>query len=676
MTEPDASKTRTWTDRTGSFKVEAEFIGLKDGKIHLHKLNGVKIAVPVPKMSMEDLEYVERVTGVSLDDDKPLSEIKRKNTQRPKDRNEEPGTPTRSHPKADVATKQPQKPEYDWFEFFLQCGVSPQICERYAQAFKRDQMGEENMADINPQLLRTLGLKEGDILRVMRSLDSRFGRASTTERRNVSFGGVSVMENGDAEAVDGANGAAGGLFSGPGGTLRNNTRKGRPAPPVQTNDVVDPRAFEQRRDDTAKRPQDATATPLASAPAPQRTISGGFDDNAWEPRESRALQRPPLSSALSAPAPSVSTAADSLAGLDLLTPPLVPTPAPQRAPEHQAPPAPAPPQQAQPTGATPSLFDQLARQPPAQHLQPTGINQPQLVSQQFTAARQRPQPLQHMQTTGSLIAPPPSRVASAPVNPQQQSAFGVPPLQPQYTGTIHTQPAPPGHSLQELSQQRLQQNFAQPMQPQFTGFGQLNGGFNQFQNGIVPQATGFNPYLQQQQSQPTGFASFQQPQQTGFPPSVQQQFLNGQQTGSPFADPPRPPFQSVMSQPTGMQPGMPPGFAPNPSLQSQATGINAFLPPALVPQRTGATPQFGASAGPSGFGPAGFAAPPVPPIPQQQTIAPLVPQKTGPPPPVRFGVARTASRLTPQPTGRRANLSQASRCSVFAFCSGSEEGLV
>ena len=48
-TEPNMSRTRTWTDRSGSFKVEAEFIGLKDGKIHLHKLNGVKIAVPVSK---------------------------------------------------------------------------------------------------------------------------------------------------------------------------------------------------------------------------------------------------------------------------------------------------------------------------------------------------------------------------------------------------------------------------------------------------------------------------------------------------------------------------------------------------------------------------------------------------------------------------------------------------
>src|SRR5882757_9662561 len=70
--EPDPKKVRTWTDRSKTFKVEAQFLGLRDGKINLHKTNGIKIAVPVDKMSVEDLEYVERITGQSLDEDKPL----------------------------------------------------------------------------------------------------------------------------------------------------------------------------------------------------------------------------------------------------------------------------------------------------------------------------------------------------------------------------------------------------------------------------------------------------------------------------------------------------------------------------------------------------------------------------------------------------------------------------
>jgi hypothetical protein len=86
--------------------------------------------------------------------------------------------------------------------------------------------------------------------------------------------------------------------------------------------------------------------------------------------------------------------------------------------------------------------------------------------------------------------------------------------------------------------------------------------------------------------------------------------------------------------------------------------INSILPPALQPQRTGVNGLSGNSA----FG----HTPPVPPIPQQPTIAPLQPQKTGPAPPVRFGVHHETKKLTPQPTGLRANLAQASKSKPFS----------
>jgi hypothetical protein len=89
--------------------------------------------------------------------------------------------------------------------------------------------------------------------------------------------------------------------------------------------------------------------------------------------------------------------------------------------------------------------------------------------------------------------------------------------------------------------------------------------------------------------------------------------------------------------------------------QPMQTGINSMLPPALQPQPTGV----------NGFGNTSYNAspPPVPPIPQQPTATPLSPQKTGPPPSVRFGVKPDApKKLAPQPTGLRANLSQASKC--------------
>ena len=58
------------------------------------------------------------------------------------------------------------------------------------------------MEDIDPTLLRTLGLKEGDILRVMKLLDSKYGRVREQKSE--------IPPN----------------FTGEGGTLRNNTRKG------------------------------------------------------------------------------------------------------------------------------------------------------------------------------------------------------------------------------------------------------------------------------------------------------------------------------------------------------------------------------------------------------------------------------------------------------------------
>ena len=180
--EPDVSKIRTWTDRSGSFKVEAQFIGLKDGKIHLHKLNGVKIAVPIGKMAVEDIEFVESVTGKSLDDDKPLSEIKRRSTQSAKGQNRKKGSESEpSVSKTGVSIEQPKPPpkegpEYDWFDFFLKAGVSPYQCERYAYNFSKDSMDEGILSEISPSVLRTLGLKEGDVLRVMKYLDVKFGR--------------------------------------------------------------------------------------------------------------------------------------------------------------------------------------------------------------------------------------------------------------------------------------------------------------------------------------------------------------------------------------------------------------------------------------------------------------------------------------------------------------------
>ena len=642
--EPESSRMRTWTDRSNLFKVEAEYIGCTDGKIHLHKSNGVKIAVPVVKMSREDLEYVERISGMSLDEDKPLSDIRRRSQ-------------ITGGPRSPMKPEPPRKDDFDWFDFFLKCGVGVHQCERYASNFARDSMDETVLPDINPSVLRTLGLKEGDILRVMKYLDNRFGRSGDARgKRNVSFGGAEVI--GDMADLDGegANGSAGGLFSGPGGTLKNNTRKGRPAPAVQTNDTVDPKAFEVSGIENANRRARSEASTPTAAAAPSRKT--GFDDDAWDvkPSKTAAVSSPPPAAAQPAK-PQQPALTGAMQDLSLLTPALQPTIAHPTPPPQTSQPQPPPSsqqqqppqQQTQATGASPAFFQQLGQQQQPQNpgqAQPTGFNPQQTgfnQQQQVNGPpRQRPAaPPQQQQASGSLMLPPPSRPLSAPQNVSQQSMFGPPPpLQAQltgvqFTGGVQTRVAPPGQSLNEINQSRFQPQFGQPQgQPQFSSQQQFPGvapqptGMGQFANGMIPQPTGFQ---------------------------AQQQMLNGQQAGSPFANP-IPQQPTGFGQPVSMQPTGAGSFFPQPSFQQpQPTGVNASLPPALQPQPTGQQNQA-----PQGFG---QPPPPVPPIPQQPTVAPLQPQQTGPAPPVRFGVTGEAKKLTPQPTGRRANLSQASMCS-------------
>lgn len=572
---------------------------MKDGKLNLHKVNGVKIAVPIVKMSVEDLEYVERVTGISLDEDKPLSDIKRQKSR------------ASQGPSGASIQPQTKKSDYDWFQFFLSCDIQPGLCERYAQAFSRDNMDESVLPDVDASVLRTLGLREGDIIKVMRYLDNRYGR----------------KKKGDE--------GEGGLFSGPGGALKNNTGRARPEANRSASDVVDPKALGATKESDTSSP--AVLTPATTTSALSVGKHGGFDDDAWDvkpakspapaqtaPRAESAAPAP----ALAAPEPLKPALTPGMQELSLLSEPLQPTKtaAPVQPPIIQQPPA-APQQAPQITGASPGFFAGL---PPQQTGLPNGQSPTTPLSAQLSLARQRPAPPSNIQGQAGIL-PPPSRPLSAPLS-AQPSGFGPPPLMPHVTGQV----APPGQSLQEIAQQRMlqqqQQQYAMQMQPQMTGYPQ-----QQFpmQTGMQPQATGFN--------------------QNQF---MQQQMMPGQQMQqSPFADPRASHF---MPQPTGFQgQQQQPQFAQNQFGGNPPGGINSYLPPAMEPQRTGMPgsqmqPMQAQPTGMSftqGFGNHGMA-----------PAAPLVPQQTGPAPPVRFGVQGDAKKLAPQATGRRANLSAASKC--------------
>lgn len=593
---------RTWSDRSRSFSVEAQFLGLKDGKIHLHKMNGVKIAVPITKMSRADLEYVENLTGISLDDERPLADVKRaRNAEK---RAAEPSPPG-------VTIEKTPKSDHDWFQFFLNCDVAVGLCERYAQAFAKDSMDESVLPDVDASTLRALGLREGDIIKVMRTLDAKYNRGRGG-KRNVSF----------SEEADGD---GGGLFSGPGGALRNNTRKGRPAPAVQTSNVVDASAFStgesSKSGDAATAKSLPPASPVSKSPETQAP-TGGFDDDAWDVKPSKqqhpAEQKPksPVQPTPVSPPPApTQNLTGSMKELSLLSTPLEPTktePAlPVTAPEQPAA-ATAPAQHL--TGATPSFFTGVAQSQQSQPL-------PQALM------RQRPTPPQ-LSGQASLVPPPPQRPLSAPQS-AQPSAFAVPGMMPQMTGALQGQVAPPGQSLSEMTQARLQQQYTaqmqqqqpqqvqqmqpmQPMQPNMTGF-------------PGPQNPGMVPFQ-------TGAGQFVQPMMTG---------IQGQNQFSP-----------MQAQVTGIQPqitSFQPSYPATQSMYSSPPGsINSFLPQPLEPQRTGMPVLQPQATGMGG-------------VNNGMAAQPLIPQQTGPPPPVRFGMSNEAKKLAPQATGRRANLAQASK---------------
>ncbi|AQZ11578.1 SLA1 (YBL007C) [Zygosaccharomyces parabailii] len=319
---PDAKKCRIWADRSGSFKVEAQFIGCTEGKIHLHKANGVKIAVAAEKLSDEDLIYVERATGFSLDKfkskesgggdsrnerDRSERERRRRGTKEQDDKEhdrwlrekeleelrkarelldeerarlreaEQAPPPKPPRPQSTGSAKNVSlnyQPKYDWFEFFLNCGVDVSNCQRYTINFEREQLTEDMMKDINEPMLRTLGLREGDIVRVMKYLNNKFNR--------------------EPQVAQGQ--STGGMFSEADGSLKV-ANSGAPIAPQLTQNLLPQATGLQVSNNASAAVSSAPApmgAPIQSAPtvspapagpvsaAPTAGSSGqGAEDDAW-----------------------------------------------------------------------------------------------------------------------------------------------------------------------------------------------------------------------------------------------------------------------------------------------------------------------------------------------------------------------------------------------------------
>ncbi|KAJ7180015.1 hypothetical protein C8R43DRAFT_971374 [Mycena crocata] len=496
---PPPDRVRVWHDRSGQFRVDAAFLGYHNGKLRLHKTNGVIVEVPAEKMSVEDMRYVEKVTSKKSrtaaaapprnrvsDDDVPLAvsaAAKRQSTAPPK-----------------------KAPTIDWFDFFLSAGCDLDDCTRYAASFERDKIDESILPDITDATMRSLGLREGDIIRVTKAIDKR----RPEKKNDQSSGPTQPPPN---------------LFTNPGGELKG-PRRGRPQATKSLPATVDLQAISVVSDQIQRTSSPQVMTPTTVQPPPRSSsalvsapaAASGFEDDAWTNRPSSAA---PTATAVSTPPVAAVRAPSAPPAAAEPTPAPAPVPPPQPA-AHPA--VQSPPSLAKTTES--DVFDQLARlsalrsQTPQTQTPPTAppvVNTPPTGYVSGFGMGSSPVPMgQHLnnQRTGILPQPSPQpqqqpyngpRGPFAPV-PSNQSLLQ--PLIPTQTGFNSFIPTRPGASTSPFANP--------PMQPSF----------------LSSQPTGF-PGAQPMQAQPTGFPGAQpmQAQPTGFPG---QQPMSFQPTGAPF----------------------------------------------------------------------------------------------------------------------------------------------
>lgn len=562
FTSTEPTNTRVWHDRSGQFKVDAEFLGVHNGKLRLHKVNGVVIEVPAEKMSFEDMDFIRRLearksgsassrpaparTSPSRDSDNvPLGDLRRPNSATPA---------TRSTPTA-------KKPRIDWFDFFLSSECDIDDCTRYAAAFERDKIDESILADLEPPTLRTLGLREGDIIRVMKKIQQREWKAQPPRAADAKVqdqlkkdeelaARLQAEYDGRGPKRSSTTSPAPNLFSGPNGSLKNNTRRGRPTPTKSATLGLDTSSIASASEQLSRTSSpvvSTTANGKSSSAARSNTSSapavGGFDDDAWAPRPASTAPKAPTPAPAAPPAPT--------------PPPAVSAISPPPAPPVSAPP-PAPP--AQPAA---SLADAHAIQRPA--TSNAGLSLATEFDVLAKLGTMRPPSAPMPQNTPPAVVPTP---------PSYHQGLGVGGSTLPMASYLQTQQTGVPSPLQPIGGPRA------PFAPVPSNESLLKP--------LIPTTTGFNSFV---------------PTRPGAAPSP----LNpnaGFQMGNP---------SFLTSQPTGLGPFGGGSFGPSPAqpLQPNPTGYgSSFSQPSSTLSQFSTTSTYGSSPGyqspmqpqPTGFG--------------------------------------------------------------------------
>lgn len=468
--------------------MEAAFLGFSNGKLRLHKVNGVIVEVPSEKMSVEDMQYVERMTSKKprppatkqmSDDDIPLGLSR-------------PAAGSTANPSRSVPPR--KVPKIDWFDFFLAAGCDLDDCTRYAASFERDKIDETILPDITDSTMRSLGVREGDIIRITKAIEKR--KPTDNLKKPSAYTADQVRRDEElarqlqAQESGGSRSPAPNLFAGPGGVLKG-PRRGRPQPSKSLPPSnVDIHAISTVSDQILRTSSPQLLSPTAGPPsipvnAPSRSssaapVSSGFEDDAWTNRPSSTK---PLAGTPSAPrAPSVPPAAPVTAPAVLQS---QPTPSPAHAPAAQS----ATTSLAKTTES--DIFDQLSR-------------------------------LSELRKQSTSVQPPPSTSPTLVVPPGYQAGLGM--------GNSST---PIGQHLQNPQLNTPTQLSPQPYNGPRGPFAPVPANQTLLQP-LIPTQTGFNSFV------PTRPSPAVSPFQT-----LQPQYLAQQPTGIPNAQP-------IISQPTGM----------------------------------------------------------------------------------------------------------------------------
>lgn len=148
---------RKWTDKSGAFTVDAAYVSLVEGKVHLLKLNGVTIKVPLEKLNDEAVSFLRTQPGNhGLAESKQVALPPQIPLERPA---------SNVNINADSYTYN----GFDWREWLVKAGVASGDASTYAVKFCEQRLDSSILQDLDRDTLRAMQITEGDIIRVRKA---------------------------------------------------------------------------------------------------------------------------------------------------------------------------------------------------------------------------------------------------------------------------------------------------------------------------------------------------------------------------------------------------------------------------------------------------------------------------------------------------------------------------